>query len=141
MKTFIMIASAVVLFSTAASANSVKIECRDNVERGTLKLTNPPIMNCDDFNLVKNYVGSGITVGPNSKVNDLISAIESIQPAPNAQPVTEVSSEPLGDKFSGTRRYADWFKEKPSEQISCPPQDAKWINLKFNEDGGVTIKR
>ena len=71
MKTFIMIASAVVLFSTAASANSVKIECRDNVERGTLKLTNPPIMNCDDFNLVKNYVGSGITVGPNSKVNDL----------------------------------------------------------------------
>ena len=75
MKTFIMIASAVVLFSTAASANSVKIECRDNVERGTLKLTNPPIMNCDDFNLVKNYVGSGITVGPNSKVNDLISVL------------------------------------------------------------------
>ena len=98
-------------------------------------------MNCDDFNLVKNYVGSGITVGPKSKVNDLVSAIESIQPAPTAQPVTEVSSEPLGDKFSGTRRYADWFKEKPSEQISCPPQNNKWINLKFNEDGGVTIKR
>jgi len=141
MKTFIMIASAVVLFSTAASANSVTIQCSNDVERGTLKLTNPPTMNCDDFNLVKNYVGSGITVGPNSKVNDLVSAIESIQPAPNAQPVTEVSSEPLGDKFSGTRRYAEWFKEKPSEQISCPPQNSKWINLKFNEDGGVTIKR
>ena len=141
MKTFIMIASAVVLFSTAASANSVTIKCSDNVERGTLKLSNPPTMNCDDFNLVKNYVGSGITVGPNSKVNDLVSAIESIQPAPTAQPVTEVSSEPLGDKFSGTRRYAEWFEDKPSEQTSCPPQDVKWINLKFNEDGGVTIKR
>ena len=141
MKTFIMIASAVVLFSTAASANSVTIKCSDDVERGTLKLSNPPTMNCDDFNLVKNYVGSGITVGPNSKVNDLVSAIESIQPAPTAQPVTEVSSEPLGDKFSGTRRYAEWFEEKPSERISCPPQNAKWINLKFNEDGGVTIKR
>ena len=141
MKTFIMIASAVVLFSTAASANSVTIKCSDNVERGTLKLRNPPTMNCDDFNLVKNYVGSGITVGPNSKVNDLVSAIESIQPAPTAQPVTEVSSEPLGDKFSGTRRYADWFEEKPSERTSCPSQNAKWINLKFNEDGGVTIKR
>jgi hypothetical protein len=141
MKTFIMIASAVVLFSTAASANSVTIKCSDNVERGTLKLSNPPTMNCDDFNLVKNYVGSGITVGPNSKVNDLISAIESIQPAPTAQPVTEVSSEPLSDKFSGTRRHAEWFEDKPSEQTSCPPQNAKWINLKFNEDGGVTIKR
>ena len=141
MKTFIMIASAVVLFSTAASANSVTIECSDDVERGTLKLSNPPTMNCDDFNLVKNYVGSGITVGPNSKVNDLVSAIESIQPAPTAKPVVEVSSEPLGDKFSGTRRHAKWFEEKPSERTSCPPQDVKWINLKFNEDGGVTIKR
>ena len=138
MKTFVMIASAVVLFSTAASANSVKIECRDNVERGTLKLTNPPIMNCDDFNLVKNYVGSGITVGPNSKVNDLISAIESIQPAPTAQPVKEVTSEPLSDKFFGIRRNVDWFAD---EKQKCPTQESKWINLKFDEDGGVTIKR
>ena len=137
MKTFIMIASAVVLFSTAASANSVTIECSDDVERGTLKLSNPPTMNCDDFNLVKRYIGSGVTVGPDSKVNELVSAIESIQPAPTAKPVVEVSSEPLGDKFSGTRRYADWFDEKSK----CPSQDAKWINLKFDEDGGVTIKR
>ena len=136
-----MIASAVVLFSTAASANSVTIKCSDNVERGTLKLSNPPIMNCDDLSLMKTYVGSGITVGPNSTANELISAIENIQPAPTAQPVTKVSSEPLGDKFSGTRRHAEWFEEKPSEQTSCPPQDVKWINLKFNEDGGVTIKR
>ena len=137
MKTFIMIASAVVLFSTAASANSVTIECSDDVERGTLKLSNPPTMNCDDFNLVKRYIGSGVTVGPDSKVNELVSAIESIQPAPTAKPVVEVSSEPLGDKFSGVRRHADWFDEKSK----CSPQDAKWINLKFNEDGGVTIKR
>ena len=103
MKTFIMIASAVVLFSTAASANSVTINCSDNVERGTLKLSNPPIMNCDDLSLMKTYVGSGITVGPNSKVNDLVSAIESIQP------VTEVSTEPLNDKFSGINRHKGWF--------------------------------
>jgi len=137
MKTFIMIASAVVLFSTSASADSVSIECRNDVQRGTLKLTNPPIMNCDDFNLVKKYIGSGVTVGPDSKVNELVSAIESIQPAPNAQPTKEVSTEPLGDKFAGVRRHADWFNEKSK----CPPQDNHWINLKFDEDGGVTIKR
>jgi len=140
MKTFIMIASAVVLFSTAASANSVTIECRDNIERGTLKLTNPPVMNCADFELVKNYIGSGVTVGPDSKVNELVSAIESIQPAPNAQPVTGVSSEPLSDKFSGIRRHTGWFEDKSFER-KCPTQDSKWINLKFDEDGGVTIKR
>ena len=136
-----MTAMAVVLFSTAASADSVSIECRSDVQRGTLKLTNPPIMNCDDFNLVKKYIGSGVTVGPDSKVNELVSAIESIQPAPNAQPTTEVSVEPLRDKFSGVRRHAEWFKDKPSKQTSCPLQENNWINLRFDDDGGVTIKR
>ena len=141
MKTFIMIASAVVLFSTSASANSVTIQCSNDVERGTLKLSNPPTMNCDDFNLVKRYVGSGVTVGPDSKVNELVSAIESIQPAPTAKPVVEVSTEPLGDKFAGVRRHADWFAVTGDTKTKCPPQDNHWINLKFDEDGGVTIKR
>tara|TARA_B100000519_G_scaffold18784_1_gene13686 strand:- start:127 stop:543 length:417 start_codon:yes stop_codon:yes gene_type:complete len=138
MKTFVMTAFAAVLFSTAASANSVTIQCSDDVERGTLKLTNPPTMNCDDFNLVKRYVGSGVTVGPDSKVNELVSAIESIQPAPTAKPVKEVSTEPLADKFFGVRRHADWFADETSK---CPPQENNWINLRFDEDGGVTIKR
>ena len=138
MKTFVMTAFAAVLFSTAASANSVTIQCSDDVERGTLKLTNPPTMNCDDFNLVNKYVGSGVTVGPDSKVNELVSAIESIQPASTAKPVEEVTSEPLSDKFSGVRRNADWFAD---EKPKCPTQESKWINLKFDDDGGVTIKR
>ena len=138
MKTFVMTAFAAVLFSTAASANSVTIQCSDDVERGTLKLTNPPTMNCDDFNLVNKYVGSGVTVGPDSKVNELVSAIESIQPAPTAKPVEEVSTEPLADKFFGVRRHADWFADETSK---CPPQENNWINLRFDEDGGVTIKR
>ena len=138
MKTFVMTAFAAVLFSTAASANSVTIQCSDDIERGTLKLTNPPTMNCDDFNLVKRYVGSGVTVGPDSKVNELVSAIESIQPAPTAKPVKEVSTEPLADKFFGVRRHADWFADETSK---CPPQENNWINLRFDEDGGVTIKR
>ena len=125
MKTFIIIASAVVLFSTAASANSVTIKCSDNVERGTLKLSNPPIMNCDDLSLMKTYVGSGITVGPNSTANELISAIENIQPAPTAQPVAEVSSEPLGDKFRGTKRHEKWFAIT-GDTSKCQSQNAKW---------------
>jgi len=141
MKTFVMTAFAAVLFSTAASANSVTIQCSDDIERGTLKLTNPPTMNCDDFNLVKRYVGSGVTVGPDSKVNELVSAIESIQPAPTAKPVKEVSTEPLGEEFRGIKRHEHWFSAKGDTTTKCSTQENKWINLRFDEDGGVTIKR
>ena len=103
MKTFVMTAFAAVLLSTAASANSVTIQCSDDVERGTLKLTNPPTMNCDDFNLVNKYVGSGVTVGPDSKVNELVSAIESIQPAPTAKPVEEVLPEVVAERKTGIK--------------------------------------
>ena len=138
MKTFIMIASAVVLFSTAASANSVTIECRDNIERGTLKLTNPPVMNCADFELVQKYIGSDISVGPDSKIDELVSAIQKIQPAPSAKPVAEVQEEPLGSTFLGLRRNATFFKNE-LEDTKCASND-QWINLKL-EDGGVTIRR
>ena len=139
MKTFVMTAFAAVLLSTAASANSVTIQCSDDVERGTLKLTNPPTMNCDDFNLVNKYVGSGVTVGPDSKVNELVSAIESIQPAPTAKPVPEVSTEPLADKFFGIRRHADWFSE---DELRARVRVSNCsYNVTFDEDGGVTIKR
>ena len=69
-----MIASAVVLFSATASAEEVVIRCSDNVQRGTLKLSNPPTMNCDDFNLVKGYVGSGISVAGISTFTGQINA-------------------------------------------------------------------
>ena len=139
MKTFVMTAFAAVLLSTAASANTVTVQCSNDVERGTLKLTNPPTMNCEDFELVSKYVGSGVTVGPNSKVNDLVSEIEKLQPAPTAKPVPEVSTEPLADKFSGLRRHADWFSE---DELRARARVSNCsYNVTFDEDGGVTIKR
>ena len=139
MKTFVMTAFAAVLLSTAASANTVTVQCSDDVERGTLKLTNPPTMNCDDFKLVSKYVGSGVTVGPDSKVNELVSEIEKLQPAPTAKPVPEVSTEPLADKFFGVRRHADWFSE---DELRARVRVSNCsYNVTFDEDGGVTIKR
>ena len=139
MKTFVMTAFAAVLLSTAASANTVTVQCSNDVERGTLKLTNPPTMNCDDFKLVSKYVGSGVTVGPDSKVNELVSEIEKLQPAPTAKPVPEVSTEPLADKFFGVRRHADWFSE---DELRARVRVSNCsYNVTFDEDGGVTIKR
>ena len=136
MKSFIMIASVVVLFSATASAEEVVIRCSDDVQRGTLKLSNPPTMNCDDFNLVKGYVGSGISVGPNSRVAEIVSAIESIQPAPSAQPVTGVTEvkDDLDDftneNFIGMKRNDEWFNVKPiltsrSDNSTCDG----WVNI------------
>ena len=88
-----MTAMAVVLFSATANANTISVKCADYVQRGTVKLANPPIMNCADFELLQKYLGSGITVGPDSKVEELVSVIENIQPAPKAQPVAPVTTE------------------------------------------------
>ena len=88
-----MTAMAVALFSATANANTISVRCSDDVQRGTVKLTNPPTMNCSDLELVQKYIGSGVTVGPDSKVNELVSAITSIQPAPDAKPVTPVTTE------------------------------------------------
>ena len=93
MKNFVMTAMAVALFSATANANTISVRCSDDVQCGTVKLTNPPTMNCSDLELVQKYIGSGVTVGPDSKVNELVSAITSIQPAPDAKPVTPVTTE------------------------------------------------
>ena len=108
-----MTAIAVVLFSATANANTISVKCGDYVQRGTVKLANPPVMNCADLELVQKYLGSGITVGPDSKGEELVAAITSIQPAPKAQPVPPVTTE----KFVVTEN-----------------------NLKL-EDSGVNIRR
>ena len=108
-----MTAMAVALFSATANANTISVKCGDYVQRGTVKLANPPVMNCADFELLQKYLGSGITVGPDSKVEELVAAITSIQPAPKAQPVPPVTTE----KFVVTEN-----------------------NLKL-EDSGVNIRR
>ena len=134
MKNFIMTAMAVALFSATANANTISVKCGDYVQRGTVKLANPPVMNCTDLELLQKYLGSGVTVGPDTKVNELVSVIESIQPAPKAQPVTEVTEAPSPDgglddfsrkTFPGQNRNGnrEWFSESKSSQCQG------WTNL------------
>ena len=136
-----MTAMAVALFSATANANTISVKCGDYVQRGTVKLANPPVMNCADLELLQKYLGSGITVGPDTKINELVSVIESIQPAPKAQPVTEVTETPFEDggveirrnelddftrkTFPGQNRNGnrEWFSESKSSQCQG------WINL------------
>ena len=52
MKTFVMTVVTAVFFSTAALADNITIKCDNGVERGSVKLTDPLMMNCEDFALV-----------------------------------------------------------------------------------------
>ncbi len=127
MKNFIMTAMAVVLFSATANANTISVKCGDYVQRGTVKLANPPVMNCADLELVQKYLGSGITVGPDSKVEELVAAITSIQPAPKAQPVAPVTT----GNFVVTEdnlKLEDSGVNIRREDTPRSPRFQKWLN-------------
>ena len=122
-----MTAMAVVLFSATANADTISVKCGDYVQRGTVKLANPPVMNCADLELVQKYLGSGITVGPDSKVEELVAAITSIQPAPKAQPVTPVTK----GNFVVTEdnlKLEDSGVNIRREDTPRSPRFQKWLN-------------
>ena len=122
-----MTAMAVVLFSATANANTISVKCGDYVQRGTVKLANPPVMNCADLELLQKYLGSGITVGPDSKVEELVAAITSIQPAPKAQPVPPVTTE----KFVVTEnnlKLEDSGVNIRREDTPRSPRFQRWLN-------------
>ena len=127
MKNFVMTAMAVALFSATANANTISVKCGDYVQRGTVKLANPPVMNCTDLELLQKYLGSGITVGPDSKVEELVAAITSIQPAPKAQPVTPVTK----GNFVVTEdnlKLEDSGVNIRREDTPRSPRFQKWLN-------------
>ena len=127
MKNFIMTAMAVVLFSATANANTISVKCGDHVQRGTVKLANPPVMNCADLELVQKYLGSGITVGPDSKVEELVAAITSIQPAPKAQPVPPVTTENFV-VTEGNLKLEDSGVNIRREDTPRSPRFQRWLN-------------
>ena len=127
MKNFVMTAMAVALFSATANANTISVKCGDYVQRGTVKLANPPVMNCTDLELLQKYLGSGITVGPDSKVEELVSVIENIQPAPKAQPVAPVTTEDY-DITENNLKLEDSGVNIRREDTPRSPRFQRWLN-------------
>ena len=57
---------------------SITIVCSDDVKQGTLVLANPVKINCNDFDLAKSLMATGITVGPDINVNRLMSSLRRV---------------------------------------------------------------
>ena len=63
---------------TVPIPRSITLVCSDDVEKGTVVLTNPPKFSCEDYETIKSVVGMGITIGPDTKVQEISSAINRI---------------------------------------------------------------
>ena len=71
-KLLLSTALAVILTSPAiAEEKSITIVCSDDVEKGTVVLSDPPKMSCEDFDLASRYVGSGFSIGPDTTIEDV----------------------------------------------------------------------
>ena len=143
MQKLLMLAIATTMLATAAFAEerTITLTCSNDVEPGTLVLTNPPKVNCDDFETVKNVIGMGITVGPNADVTRMIQEarkaeqvkVNSVQdndgtmiPSVAKPWMTDNLNrgvwQPLDDfdkRFPGSNRNREWF------ETDC----TGWVNL------------
>ena len=54
---------------------SITVVCSKGVKQGTLVLGDPVKINCNDFNLAKSLLLTGITIGPDSNVNRIMADI------------------------------------------------------------------
>ena len=133
MQKLLMVVLATTMLATAAFAEerTITLTCSNDVEPGTLVLTNPPKVNCDDFETVKNVIGMGITVGPNSDVTRMIREarraeqvkVNSVQNEDDMtrsvakrielNPLNRGVWQPLDDfdkRFPGSNRNREWFE-------------------------------
>jgi len=141
MQKLLMVALATTMLATAAFAEerTITLTCSNDVEPGTLVLTNPPKVNCDDFETVKNVIGMGITVGPNADVTRMIlearkaeqvkvnsvqdddGKIRSVAKRIELNPLNRGVWQPLDDfdkRFPGSNRNREWFETDCSGWVS-----------------------
>jgi len=60
---------------TVPTPKSITLICSDDVEKGTVVLTNPPKFSCADYETIKSVVGTGISIGPDTRIQEISRAI------------------------------------------------------------------
>ena len=68
--------AATLLSSTAlADEKTITLVCSEDVLPGTVVLSNPPKVNCKDFELAETLIGTGVTIGPSVNVDRIARAV------------------------------------------------------------------
>ena len=102
MNKFLTVAFAAILLSTTAFAEdrkvtvelpkTITVTCSDRVQPGTVVLSNPPKFSCADYNVVKRVIGTGITIGPDTRVSHILRAIRRVEKPTRRTPTTTVAT-------------------------------------------------
>ena len=77
MKKFLTVIFAATLLSSTALADekTITLVCSEEVLPGTVVLSNPPKVNCKDFELAETLIGTGVTIGPSVNVDRIARAV------------------------------------------------------------------
>jgi hypothetical protein len=65
------------------SSESITIMCSDDVKRGSIVLTNPPKISCDDLKNARWAIGSGIVYSSGISIDALVNQIKEVAELPN----------------------------------------------------------
>ena len=103
---------------TVPTPKSITLVCSDSVEPGSVVLTDPPKFSCKDYETIKGVVGLGITIGPDTRINQISSAIKRA----NRRSRTRVASNvPVVRAPKGPMKVRpDGWKSSPFEEESRP---------------------
>jgi len=126
-----LITPAVVMAESVPTPKSITLVCDNNIQQGTVVLSDPPKFSCKDYELAKSVIGLGITVGPDTRVLQISRAIKRANrqiKSANAVPVIDVprSSEEI--------RLGDWKETKRTGSTvvkdDLPPKNVSWQEVR-----------
>ena len=105
---------------------SITVVCSDDVKQGTLVLSDPVKINCNDFNLAKSLSLTGITVGPDVNVNRIMSSLRRVNRQHRNRLRAEYRGRQSGEWNTASRTFRDrdgWSTWRPrSERNSLTEQ-------------------
>ena len=135
-----LITPAVVMAESVPTPKSITLVCDDNIQQGTVVLSDPPKFSCKDYELAKSVIGLGITVGPDTRVLQISRAIKRANrqiKSANVVPVIQASKSPV----EGIR-LGDWGgnEERTNPFTNDPVRDNTHGSPRGGWTGSIVVK-
>ena len=135
-----LITPAVVMAESVPTPKSITLVCDNNIQQGTVVLSDPPKFSCKDYDLAKSVIGLGITVGPDTRVLQISRAIKRANrqiKSANVVPVFQAPKSPvegirLGD-WGGNEEIPNPFTNDPVRNITHGSPRGGWT-------GSIVVK-
>jgi len=126
-----LITPAVVMAEVVPTPKSITLVCDDNIQQGTVVLSNPPKFSCKDYEQIKSVIGLGITVGPDTRVLEISRAIKRANrqiKSANAVPVFQAPKIPV------KVRLGDWKETKKTASLQVEESNIRLQNVSWQEE-------